>query len=285
MASNIGAVLDEYGKLTHTRKISPHQWSQYFKKEYKESEQPKASKEDLPEISFKTPSRFKQYLVFLKRDILKKISDTQYMIINFLEAPLLAFLLAFIVKYYSVDVSNKFNYTLSENGNMPVYIFMSVIVAIFMGLSVSAEEIIKDKKILKREKFLNLSRSSYLSAKIINIMLMSALQTFIFIIIANPVLGIKGMLIYYWFTLFSVAVCANLIGLIISSAFNSAVTIYILIPLVMIPMMVLSGAMFSFEKLNRSISSVNKVPLIADLMPTKWSYEALMVKQFKDNRF
>jgi hypothetical protein len=53
----------------------------------------------------------------------------------------------------------------------------------------------------------------------------------------------------------------------------------------MIPMMVLSGAMFSFEKLNRRITTVDKVPLIAELMPTKWSYEALMVHQFKANQF
>jgi len=53
----------------------------------------------------------------------------------------------------------------------------------------------------------------------------------------------------------------------------------------MIPMMVLSGAMFSFEKLNRTVSSIGKTPWIADLMPTKWTYEALMVHQFKDNRY
>jgi len=53
----------------------------------------------------------------------------------------------------------------------------------------------------------------------------------------------------------------------------------------MIPMMVLSGAMFSFDKLNRNVGSVNKVPLVAEFMVTRWSYEALMVHQFKNNRF
>jgi hypothetical protein len=53
----------------------------------------------------------------------------------------------------------------------------------------------------------------------------------------------------------------------------------------MIPMMILSGAMFSFDKLNRSVGSVDKVPLIAEIMPTKWSYEALMVHQYKDNAY
>jgi hypothetical protein len=50
-------------------------------------------------------------------------------------------------------------------------------------------------------------------------------------------------------------------------------------------MMVLSGAMFSFDKLNRNIGNVEKVPAIAELMPTRWTYEALIVSQFKDNRY
>src|SRR6056297_53560 len=59
------SVLDEYGKVTHTRKISPLQWSEYFREEYRESDQPTASREDLPDISFKTPSRFRQFMVLL----------------------------------------------------------------------------------------------------------------------------------------------------------------------------------------------------------------------------
>jgi hypothetical protein len=50
-------------------------------------------------------------------------------------------------------------------------------------------------------------------------------------------------------------------------------------------MMVLSGAMFSFDKLNRKIGNVDKVPLIAEMMPTRWTYEALIVSQFKDNKY
>jgi ABC-type multidrug transport system permease subunit len=162
---------------------------------------------------------------------------------------------------------------------------MALIVALFLGLIVSAEEIFKDRKILKREKFLNLSRSSYLLAKVKVLVLISAIQAITFVLVANSILGIREMTFAYWLALFSTAVCANMIGLLISSAFSSAVTIYIVIPLVMIPMMILSGAMFSFDKLNRNITSIDKVPLIAELMPTKWSYEALMVHQYKDNPF
>jgi hypothetical protein len=162
---------------------------------------------------------------------------------------------------------------------------MSLIVALFLGLILSGEEIFRDRKILKREKFLNLSRSSYLISKIFILFVISAIQTFLFVLLGNSILGIKGMGFEYWFALFSTAAFANMLGLNVSSTFNSAVTIYILIPLLMIPMMILSGAMFSFDKLNRTVGRVDKVPFIAELMVTKWSYEALMVHQFKHNEF
>jgi hypothetical protein len=53
----------------------------------------------------------------------------------------------------------------------------------------------------------------------------------------------------------------------------------------MIPQMALGGAMFSFDKLNRTIGSVDKVPLIAEFMASRWAYEALIIHQFKDNKF
>ncbi|GAJ01044.1 unnamed protein product, partial [marine sediment metagenome] len=180
---------------------------------------------------------------------------------------------------------NSNDYIFRENENIPIYIFMSLIVALFLGLTVSAEEIFKDRKILKREAFLNLSRSSYLVSKIIILFVISAIQSITFILIGNSILGIKDMTFHYWMALFTTSAFANMMGLNISASFNSAITIYILIPLLMIPMMILSGAMFPFDKMNRQVGSVDKVPIIAEIMPTKWTYEALMVHQFKDNEF
>jgi hypothetical protein len=97
----------------------------------------------LPPVSFKIPNLIKQLGVFVKRDVLSKIVNTQYLIITLLEAPVLAFILAFIIKFFNVSETNESGYTLLENSNLPVYLFMSVIVATFMGLTVSAEEIMK----------------------------------------------------------------------------------------------------------------------------------------------
>jgi hypothetical protein len=204
-------------------------------------------------------------------------------LLTLLEAPILGFVLSFIIRYIPDPDSNI--YIFSENENIPIYIFMSLIVALFLGLTISAEEIFRDRKILKREHFLNLSRNSYLLSKVAILIFISAIQTLLFVLIANPILGIKGMYFHYWLALFTTAFCANMLGLNISASFNSAITIYIVIPLLIIPMMVLSGAMFSFDKLNREIGNVDKVPLIAEFMPTRWTYEALIVSQFKDNKY
>jgi hypothetical protein len=206
-------------------------------------------------------------------------------VINLLEAPLLAFILAFIVKYYNPDSETGGVYVFSKNLNIPAYLFMSVIVALFMGLTVSAEEIIRDRKILKREKFLHLSRSSYILSKISILFTLSAIQTIMFVLVGNSILEIEGMFFQHWFILFTTSCFANLLGLNISSAFNSAVTIYILIPLLLIPQLILSGVVVKFDKLNPRIGNTETVPFVGDLMASRWAFEAAMVTQFKDNKF
>ena len=279
------SVLDEFGKLTHTRRISPKEWSEHFREQYKEVEKEKATRDELPEISFRIPNKIKQFSVFIKRDILKKLSDAQYLVINFLEAPLLAFLLAFIVRYFDPDISNEIGYNLLDNKNLPVYIFMSVIVAIFMGLTSSAEEIIKDRKILKREAFLNLSWSGYLLSKVAVQFILSAIQAFTFVMVGNTVMGIHGMYLEYWLVLFSAWAMANMMGLLISDSFKTVVTIYILIPFLVIPQIILSGIIVKFENLNPQISSPKRIPFYGEIIAARWAYEGLATYQYTNNEY
>jgi len=274
-------VVDEFGKYTDKRKVRPVEWANAFNSNYPFTQVTEIK--ELPDKNLQRPGFIKQLLIYFSRDFKSKISNRQYVLLTLLEAPILGFVLSFIIRYIPDPDSNV--YIFSENENIPIYIFMSLIVALFLGLTISAEEIFRDRKILKRERFLNLSRNSYLLSKVLILVFISAIQSLLFISIANPILAIKGMYYHYWLALFTTAFCANMLGLNISAAFNSAITIYIVIPLLIIPMMVLSGAMFSFDKLNRKIGNVDKVPLIAEFMPTRWTYEALIVSQFKDNEY
>ena len=275
-------VFTESGQPTDTRRISPADWSNLYKKDKKEDK--RESGGPLPEINFKTPNRFKQFVVFAKRDILAKVSDTQYLLITLLEAPVLAFFLAFLIRYFDESVKNP-HYTLFNNSNLPIYIFMSVIVAIFMGLTVSAEEIIKDRKILKREAFLNLSWNSYLISKVFVQFGISAIQAFTFVLVGNGITEIKGMMFEYWLVLFTCWAGANMLGLVISDSFKTVVTIYILIPFLVIPQIILSGVLVKFEKLNPDISSPVSIPVYGEFITARWGYEALAVNQFIYNDY
>jgi len=272
-------VVNEYGHITEKRKFSPQDWNTFFNEK---TTLPKVNAETtLPEKTLFIPNKLRQIGIFAKRDVLSKLSNQQYLAINLLEAPLLAVILAYIVRYYNPGQE----YSFYENLNIVAFFFMSVIVALFMGLTVSAEEIIKDSKILKREAFLHLSRMSYVQSKLIILFSFSAIQTIFYVLIGDWILEIDGMTWSYWLILFSVSCFANVLGLNISSAFNSAITIYILIPLLLIPQLILSGVVVNFDKLNPHIANNSKVPFIGEIMASRWAFEAITVTQYKDNPF
>lgn len=275
-------VVDEYGQPTSKRKISPPQWYDLYKERFKITKVEDIKEE--PPHSLDLPNKLKQTIIFSTRDTLAKLSNKQYLLINLLEGPLLALILAFIIKYKSAPDGQE--YIFRFNDNFPAFMLMSIIVALFMGLTVSAEEIIRDRKILRRESFLNLSWNSYLTSKLMILFTLSAIQTFSFVLLGNLILEIEwSMLLPFWFVLFSISCFANVLGLNISSAFNSAVTVYVMIPLLLIPQMILSGLLFSFDKLNDLISTKGKVPIVADFMASRWAYEALAVHNFMYNSY
>jgi len=278
-------VLDEYGNLTYNRKVSPVTWNKHYKEIIESNIHSEKKHTEIPESIFRIPNIFRQFKVFITRDVKSKLTNTQYLLINFLEAPLLAFILAYLVRYYNTDVDTSKGYVFGENENVPAYMFMSVVVALFIGLTVSAEEIIRDKKIRKRESFLNLSKGSYLWSKIFIMFVLSAIQTLTFVVVGNSVLGIRGMYTDYWMVLFTTSCFANILGLNISSAFNSAVTIYILIPFLIIPQLLLAGVVVKFDKLNPTLSKQGSVPISGEIMASRWAFEALAVNQFKENGY
>jgi ABC transport system ATP-binding/permease protein len=278
-------VLDEYGNLTYNRKVSPATWNRHYKELIETHIHSDKQHTEIPESIFKVPNVLKQFAVFMTRDVKSKLTNTQYLLINFLEAPLLAFILAYLVRYFNTDEENSKGYIFKNNENIPAYMFMAVVVALFIGLTVSAEEIIRDRKIRKRESFLNLSKGSYLWSKIVIMFALSAIQTFTFTMVGNSILGIKDMFGDYWLILFTTSCFANILGLNISSAFNSAVTIYILIPFLIIPQLLLAGVVVKFNKLNPTLAAVGSVPLAGEIMASRWAFEALAVNQFKENEY
>jgi ABC-type multidrug transport system ATPase subunit len=273
--------IDSSGYFTSERRFSAEYWHQLYQK-YSKTIKKESSESylQLPQTGFKKPGLLKQFRIFFERNIRIKVTDKQYMLINLAEAPILAVIVAYFTRF-----AENNEYVFYENKSLISYLFMSILVVLFMGMSVSAEEIVKDRKILQRESFLNLSRFSYINSKVIFLILLSAFQTLSFVIIGNLIIDIHQMNIAYWLILFSVAVFSNLVGLNISSAFDSVVTIYILIPLLLIPQILLCGVIVKFDDLQDKSSIKDAVPIVGEIMVSRWAFEALAVEQYKNNLY
>ena len=269
--------LNSNGELSDERKMTPQDWHELYLKDREELGQPAVS--SIPPSDQKKPNVLKQFAIFLHRNFKTKITNVQYLLITLLEAPLLAAVCAFLTRFAPPE-----GYSVMDNKNLVSYFFMAVIVATFTGMSGSAEEIIKDRALLKRESFLHLSYSSYIWSKIIYMAGVSLIQTLLFIVIGNTIMGIHGLFLTWWFILFVTALLANLTGLLLSQCLNSVVAIYISIPMLLIPQILLCGLVVSFSDLTPR-STTGNVPLIGDLIPSRWSYEALAVSSFTDNEY
>jgi hypothetical protein len=278
-------LVDEYGNETDQRRISPEAWNEVFRAQMEGRAALVPEERSVPKSTFAVPDKWRQVRVYFKRDLLSKLANTQYVLINLLEAPVLAFIMSFFLRYYRTGHGTLDAYIFRENDNLPQYLFIAVIVALFLGLTVSAEEVIRDRKILQREKFLDLSWASYLVSKVGLMFLISAIQTLLFVLVGNTVLGIGGLTIVHWLLLFSTSCFANVLGLNISASFNSAKVIYIMIPVLIIPQLLFSGIIVKFDKLHPWFASERSVPWIGNIMASRWAYEGLAVTQFMENRY
>jgi hypothetical protein len=103
--------------------------------------------------------------------------------------------------------------------------------------------------------------------------------------------------------MFITSVSGACLGLLISSLVHDTRTALNAIPLLLIPQIILGGALIKYEEMNRNLDFVYsmrryiaeeegttgesasklKVPFICEFMPLRWSYEAMLVSQAKMN--
>ena len=269
--------LSNTGEPSDERKMNPQDWHELYLKNRPQMEVPAVT--NIPASDQKKPSALKQFAIFLHRNIKTKITNVQYLCITLLVAPLLAVICALLTRFAPPE-----GYTVMTNKNLVSYFFMAVIVATFTGMSGSAEEIIRDRTLLKRERFLNLSYASYIWSKIVYMAGVSLIQTLLFILIGNTIMGLHGLFTTWWIILFITALVASLTGLLLSQCLNSVVAIYISIPILLIPQILLCGLVVSFTDLSPK-STTGNVPILGDIIPSRWAYEALAVTSFTDNPY
>jgi ABC-type multidrug transport system ATPase subunit len=273
--------IDANGKYRDQRLISPERWHRHYIRIYHATlNETKPTYPELQKTKLATPSLIKQLAINVLRNSKTKLADQLTVIISLLLPPILGIILSF----FSKNISPKTNvYLYAENQNIPAFVFMSVIVAIFIGLMSSSQEIIKERRILQREAFLSLNYPSYIFSKILYLSLLSFVQIFSFLWVSEQILNIPADGGWFFLLLWVTAICSNAMGLFLSSVFKSQAAVYITIPLIIIPQILLAGAVIKYERMHPSLTSHGKVPLASQLMLSRWAYEGIATSLFLNN--
>ncbi len=239
------------------------------------------------------------FATFVKRAFLSKLRNKANLLTTLLEAPALAFLISSVLRWAEDDKS----YTFASAYHIPTYLFMSLVVAMFLGLTNSADEIIRDRAMLNRERNHNLRTTYYLGGKVLALATFALLQCVIYLLIGNWLLEIRDMFTVHLWWMFLTALTGACLGLFISSVVHDSRTALNAIPLLLIPQIILGGALIKYEEMNKNLDfaysirrwtkaeeevtgdspSKLKVPFICQFMPLRWSYEAMLISQAKLN--
>ena len=273
--------VDEYGRKTQTRRTSPKEWNDFYTIMLGNTLPPAQERTHKVMRASKVARGWGQWLTYLKRDVLTKARNTQYLLVNALEAPALALLLAGFMRFTAPGAE----YTFRASENIPPFLFISVIVALFLGLSVSAEEILRDRSLLKRERFLQVKWHHYVHAKLTVVAAVSLFHALGFVAVSHLILDIPRFALEHTLVLFAVSLFGNVLGLVISATFRTAKVIYIVIPLLVIPQIIFGGAIIRFERFNQAFTQEDAVPWFGNIMASRWGFEALAVDLARNNPY
>src|SRR5689334_12338360 len=302
------------GQLVPSRRYAPEFWRDKYEafRLIQDVKQVSLRKEPLAPLPASTPVQKKKRVPFrwhdewtqlrtlLKRAFISKLRNRGNLVITIGVAPVLAFLVATILRY-----SDSGKYDFASAYHIPTFLFLTLIVAMFLGLTNSADDIIRDRVVLQRERNLNVRLPYYIFAKTVSLGVFALVQCVLFVLIGNYILEIRGMFWIYLAIVFLTAMGGVALGLVVSSLVADPKTAANIVPLVLIPQIIMGGALIKYEDMNRNLALIytftrwfsehpNKeqskkmdskleVPLICQFIAMRWSYEEMIVAQAKLN--
>jgi ABC-type multidrug transport system ATPase subunit len=298
------------GQLIAARRYSPEFWRDKYEafrliqdvKQVSLRKEPGAPLPVAPvqkkRLPFRWHDEWTQFRTLLRRSFLSKLRNRANLVITIGVSPVLALLIASILRY-----SESGKYDFASAYHIPTFLFLGLIVAMFLGLTNSADDIIRDRAVLQRERNLNVRLSYYVISKTLTLGVFALIQCVLFVLIGNFVLQIRGM---FWVDLgimLMTAMGGVSLGLVVSSLVADPKTAANIVPLVLIPQIIMGGALIKYEDMNRNLAllyalshwfsehpstdqskkmeSKLQVPFVCQFVAMRWSYEEVIVAQAK----
>ncbi len=300
------------GQLVPARRYSPEFWRDKYEafrliQDVKQVSLRRGQTPPLPKAPTKKTrthirwhDEWTQLRTLLRRAFMSKLRNRGNLMITIGVAPILAVLIATLLRY-----SDSGKYDFASAYHIPTYLFLGLIVAMFLGLTNSADDIIGDRAVLQRERNLNVRLPYYVIAKVLSLGVFALVQCVLFTLIGNWILSIRGMFWIYLGIMLMTAMGGVALGLVISALVAAPKTAANIVPLVLIPQIIMGGALIKYEDMNRNLGFVYtfsrwleehpdeeknkkmdsklKVPFICQFIAMRWSYEELVVAQAKLN--
>ncbi len=229
----------------------------------------------------KAPLSLRNLAILFRRNFLNKGRNPLNLLMTLFAAPLLALITAFVLR--SSGDSGVYNYY--QNQNALLFDFIAVIIFIFIGLANSIDDILGEKRIIRRELKMGISAICQLSSKHLVLFLMTCLQALLFYLVSSLVLDYRG---FFWpkvlfFTLSGMT--GYSLGLMFSGMIKDRSAVINILPLVIIPQIMFSGVVIEFAKMNPmlKINKVSDIPEFCHLIPSRWLVEGLVISSVRFN--
>src|SRR5438874_817206 len=188
------------GQLVPARRYSPDFWRDKYEafrliqdvKQVSLQQEVAAPLPVAPALRKRLPLRWHdewtQFRTLLRRAFISKLRNRANLVITIGVSPVLALLIATILRY-----SENGTYDFASAYHIPTFLFLGLIVAMFLGLTNSADDIIRDRPVLQRERNIKVRLSYYVISKTITLGVFALVQCVLFVLIGNFALQIRGM--------------------------------------------------------------------------------------------
>src|SRR5438552_3291533 len=117
-----------------------------------------------------------QFRALMRRSFISKLRNRANIWITTCAAPVLALLIGSLLRY-----SESGKYDFASAFHIPTYLFLGLLVAMFLSLTNSADDIIRDRPTLQRERNLDVRLPYYIFAKMSSLSVFALIQCVLFV--------------------------------------------------------------------------------------------------------
>jgi len=211
--------------------------------------------------------------ILTRRGLLRKARDRATLAVQLLQAPIIAGLAGLLF-----DKEPDFGLGLPRlcvlSDVLPA-LFMLGSAALWFGCSNVARELVGDRPMFHRERLSGLSVRAYLGAVFTVQFALAAAQVLLLVLIAWPLIGLSWATFGpAWVLLLTTSACSIGLGLLLSSLARTEVAAISLVPLVLLPLLMLSG----YLKLYRELGALAQALTWGN--PMRWIFEGLVSLEY-----